>query len=259
MREGDALHASLDLPIQKGESTATLLILIGSRCVDRVTVPLPGSGSNIRIEAHNTVDPDLHRFREQLLPAKLEKSKEFEAAVGLLFFFLGFHVDPLSALKGLGDAVDHLAHAPASSVLLMIECTVGPLDPGGKIDKLINRSQRTGRELVDSEVIAVLATAARRDEVSDVDVEKAERGDVVVLCREDLQELWDGAQAGKGSTEVVRGFRQDLARATVRRAEGGRVNRPRRGKALAPRTSPKTMASRTSPMPRSTTGIFGPA
>ena len=219
-REGDALQARLDLPIQRGESTATLLILIGSRCVDRMTVPLPGAGSNVRIKAHNTVDPDLHRFREQLLPAKLEKSKEFEAAVGLLFFFLGFHVDPLSALKGLGDAVDHLALAPASSVILVIECTVGPLDPGGKGGKLINRSQRTRRELTDSEVIAVLATASRRDELSAVDVEKAERGDVVVLCREDLQELWVAAEAGKGSTEVVRRFRRDLARVKVERTKG---------------------------------------
>ena len=150
--------------------------------------------------------------REQLLPAKLDRSKEFEAAVGLLFFFLGFHVDPLSAMRGLGDAVDHLAHAPASSVILVIECTVGPLDPGGKIGKLINRSQRTCRALADSEVIAVLATAARRAELSDVDVEKAERGHVVVLCREDLQELWAAAQAGKGSTEVVRRFRRGKGR-----------------------------------------------
>ncbi|MCY3676537.1 MAG: hypothetical protein OXH66_02940 [Gemmatimonadetes bacterium] len=49
-------------------------------------------------------------------------------------------------------------------------------------------------------MIAVLATAARRAELSDVDVEKAERGDVVVLCRENLQELWAAARAGEGST-----------------------------------------------------------
>ena len=217
---GGTLRARLETPIQRGDSTATLLILVGDRCVDRMTVPLPGAGANIRIRAHNTVDPDLHRFREQLLPAKLEKAREFEAAVGLLFFFLGFHVDPLSALKGLGDAVDHLAHAPASSVILVIECTVGPLDPGGKIGKLINRSQRTRRELPDAQVIAVLTTAARRDELSEVDVEKAERGDVVVLCREDLQELWAAAQAGRGSIEVVRRFRRDLGRARVRRGKG---------------------------------------
>jgi len=86
--------------------------------------------------------------------------------------------------------------------------------------KLINRSQRTRRELADSEVITVLTTAARRSDVSDAEVEKAERGDVVVLCHEDLHELWTAAQAGKGSTEVVRRLRQDLASAKLRRAEG---------------------------------------
>ena len=217
-RDGGILRARLDMQIQQGDSTATVFILVGDRCVDRVTVPLAEAGANIRIRAHNTFDTGLERFREQLLPAKLEKSKEFEAAVGLLFFFLGFHVDPLSGQKGLGDAVDHLAHAPGSSVILVIECTVGSIDTGGKVGKLINRSQRTRRELADSEVITVLTTAARRSEVSDAEAEKAERGDVVVLCHEDLHELWTAAQAGEGSTEVVRRLRQDLASAKLRRA-----------------------------------------
>ena len=105
----------------------------------------------------------------------------------------------------------------------MIECTVGPLDPAGKVSKLINRSQRIRRELTDSEVIAVLATAARRDELSEVDVEKAERGDVGVLCREELLELWAAAQAGKGSPEVVLRFRRDLARGKAERTKGRAV------------------------------------
>ena len=221
-REGGALRTKLDIPIKKGDSTATAFILIGDRCVDRVTEPLAEAGSNVRIRAHKTVDPDLQRFREQLLPAGLDKSKEFEAAVGLLFFFLGFHVDPLSALKGLGDAVDLLAHAPGSSVILVIECTVGPIDTGGKVGKLINRSQRARRELSDRDVITVLTTAARRDELSDAEVEKAERDDIVVLCREDLHELWAAAQAGGGSAAVVRRFRHDLEmRRLQRRAKAG--------------------------------------
>jgi len=217
-RRGDTLHAELDIPIRQGDSTATSLNLIGDRCVDRVTVPLAEAGSNVRIRAHSTVDPGLQRFREHLLPERPEKAREFETAVGLLFFFLGFQVDPLSGQKGLGDAVDHLAHAPGSSVILVIECTVGSIDTGGKVGKLINRSQRTRRELADSEVITVLTTAARRSEVSDAEAEKAERGDVVVLCHEDLHELWTAAQAGEGSTEVVRRLRQDLASAKLRRA-----------------------------------------
>ena len=210
-RARGALHAEVDIPVEEGDSTATLFVLIGDRCVDRVSVPLAEAGSNTRIKVHNTVDPGLQRFREQLYPARPEKAGGFEAAVGLLFFFLGFHVDPLSAQRGLGDAVDHLAHAPGSSVILVIECTVGSIDAGGKVGRLIARSQRIRRELPDSEVVAVLTTAARRGELSDVEVEKAERDDVVLLCREDLHELWTAAQAGEGSTEVIRRLRHDLA------------------------------------------------
>ena len=50
-------------------------------------------------------------------------------------------VDPLSAQKGTGDAVDHLAFDPGSSVILAIECTVGPPDARGKLSKLIARSE----------------------------------------------------------------------------------------------------------------------
>ena len=69
-------------------------------------------------------------------------------------------------------------------------------------------------------MIAILTTAARRGELSDAEVEKAERDDVVLLCREDLHELWTAAQAGEGSTEVIRRLRYDLAMAKVRRAKG---------------------------------------
>ena len=219
-REGGALHAELEIPVQKGDSTATSFVVIGDRCVDCVFVPLAEAGCNIRIKAHNAIDPGLERFREQLQPVRSDKAKEFEAAVGLLFFFLGFHVDPLSAQTGLGDAVDHLAHAPGSSVILVIECTVGSIDTSGKVGKLIARSGAIRSQLPDSEVIAILTTAKPRGELSEAEVEKAERDDVVLLCREDLHELWTEAQAGETSAHAVRRLRQQLIQGRLRRAKG---------------------------------------
>ena len=219
VREGGALHVELDIPVQKGDSTATSFIVIGDRCVDCVSVPLAEAGGNIRIKAHNAIDPGLKRFREQLQPVRSDRSTEFEAAVGLLFFFLGFHVNPLSVQRGLGDAVDHLAHAPGSSVILVVECTVGSIDTGGKVGKLIARSADFSK-LPDSEVIAVLATARPRAALSKSEVEKAERDDVVLLAREDLHDLWTGAQAGETSAHVVRRLRQLLIQGRCRRAKG---------------------------------------
>ena len=100
--------SQLDVPIQKGDVTATLFVLVGDRCVDFMSMPLAETGSNVRIKAHGAFDPGLRRFEEELRPVRLEKGTEFEAAVGQLFFFLGFHVDPLSAGKRLQDAADHL-------------------------------------------------------------------------------------------------------------------------------------------------------
>ena len=121
--ERGILHSQLDIPIRKDDATATLFILIGDRCVDRVSVPLVKAGANIRMRAHNILDPDLRRFLKKLRPEVWRKAEEFEDAVSLLFFFFGFHVDSLHAQRGLGNAVDHLVHAPGSSTILAIECT----------------------------------------------------------------------------------------------------------------------------------------
>ena len=219
-REGGTLHSQLNIPIRAGDATATFFLLIGDRCVDCVSVPLAEAGGNIRIKAHSAIDPGLERFREHLQPVRPDKGKEFEAAVGLLFFFLGFHVDPLSTQIGLRDPVDHLAHAPGSSVVLVIECTIGSIDAGGKVGKLIARSQKLARELSDTEVIPVLTSATPRGELSEAEVEKAERDDVVVLAQEDLHEFWHAAQAGETSAQVVRRLRQQAIHERLRRAKG---------------------------------------
>ncbi|MXX69641.1 MAG: hypothetical protein F4Y74_11855 [Gemmatimonadales bacterium] len=215
---GGALHSQLDVPIQKGDVTATLFVLVEDRCVDCMSMPLAETGSNVRIKAHGAFDPGLRRFQEQLRPVRLEKGTEFEAAVGQLFFFLGFHVDPLSAPKRLQDAADHLAHAAESSVVLVIECTVGPPDGGGKLGKLIARSENVRSQLPGGEVIAVLATARPREALPKAEVEKAARDDVALLAREDLDELWTAAQTGETAAHVVRRLRNQLIQARFRRA-----------------------------------------
>ena len=216
-QEGSALRSQLHVPIRKGDDTATLFILIGDMCVDCVSVPL--AGSNPRTRAHSVFDRSGHEFLEKLRDEEWRNAKEFETAVGLLLFFLGFQVDPLSAQKGMGDAVDHLAHDPGSSMILAVECTVGPPDGSGKLGKLIARSEDVRNQLPDNEVVAVLATARPRAALSAVEVEKAARDDVVLLAHEDLHELWIEAQAGETGGQMVRRLRDQLVEDRLRRAQ----------------------------------------
>ena len=104
--------------------------------------------------------------------------------------------------------------------MLAIECTVGSLDTGGKVGKLIARSAHLRNQLPGSEVIAVLATASTREALSDAEVEKAERDDVVLLTQEELQDLWIAAQAGETSVQVVQRFRRQLSRVRHQRTKG---------------------------------------
>ena len=216
-QDGSGLHSELHIPIREGDDTATLFILIGDRCVDCMSVPL--AGSNPRMRAHNVFDRSGHAFFERLRGEEWQNAKEFETAVGLLLFFLGFQVDPLSAQKGLGNAVDHLAHDPGSPTILAIECTLGPPDGGGKLGKLIARSEDMRSQLPDSEVVAVLATARPRAALSTVEMEKAVRDEVVLLAREDLHDLWTAAQDGETSGHVARRFRHQLIEGRFRPAQ----------------------------------------
>ncbi len=218
--EGGALNSELGIPVQKGDSTASAFIVIRDRCVDRVSVPLASTTSNIRIKAQDAIDPGLGRFRKQLQASGKNKSQQFEAAVGLLFFFLGFHVHPLSGHTRRGDTVDHIAHAPGSSETLVIECTLRSPDTGGKVGKLIDRREEVRNRLPDREVIAVLSTARPRAALSKAEVEKAERDDVVLLAQEELQDLWEAAQTGETSAQVVHRFRRQLSEARLRRTKG---------------------------------------
>ena len=213
-----AIRSRLDIAIRKDDAAATFFILIGGKCVDCVSVPLAGAGSNVRMRTHNVVDPGLRRFLKHLRPEGSHKAKEFEEAMGLLFLFLGFHVDPLYAQSGLGDAVDSLAHDPASSVILAIECTVGPPDAKAKLSKLIARSADMRSKLRDSEVIPVLATAIPRKALSKTEVKKAERDSVALLAREDLDDLWTAAQSGETTAHVVRRLRHQFMQARLQRA-----------------------------------------
>ena len=219
-QEGDALVSELNIPVENVDSTVTAFIVIGDRCVDRVSVPLASTASSIRIKAQEGLDPGLERFRKQLRSRGKGNSQGFEAAVGLLFFFLGFQVHPVSGHTRRVETVDHLAYAPGSSVMLVIECTLGSLDTGGKLGKLIARSEQMRGHLPGSEVIAVLATASTRKALSKAEVEKAKRDDVVLLAQEDLQDLWIAAQTGETSAQVLHRFRQQLSQVRLERAQG---------------------------------------
>ena len=219
--DGGGLRSRLDIPIREGDAVATLFILADGRCVDCVSVPLAGAGSNVRMRIHNVVDPGFRRFLEHLRPERSHKATEFEEAVGLLFLFLGFHVNPLYAQSGLGDAIDSLAHDPASSVVLAIECTVGPPDAKAKLSKLIARSADVRSKVHDSDVIPVLATAIPRAALSKAEVEKADRDGVALLAREDLDDLWRAAQTGETTSHVVRRLRHELMHERLRSDQTG--------------------------------------
>ena len=100
-----------------------------------------------------------------------------------------------------------LAHDPAPSVILAIECTVGPPEANAGLSKLIARSADLRSKLRNREVIPVLATAVPRAALSKAEGEKADRRGVVLLAQEDLSDVRAATRAGETTAHVVRRLR----------------------------------------------------
>lgn len=214
---GSSITAEVQVPLESSDRSANLFIEVGDRCVDQLSIPVGGALRNPRIAAHCAVDPDLDLLRRGFSPRKRKEKKGFEPAVGALFHFLGFHVDPLSADPQLSEAVDHIAHDPASNYVLCIECTTDSLNGGGKLGKLLVRTGAIGSAAPGRVTIPVIVTAAPRETLSPTEVRQAEEDGIVVVAREDLDELLESAEIGTSTAETIARFQQQLLDARVKR------------------------------------------
>ena len=85
-----------------------------------MTVPMASTASSIQIKTQDAIDPGLERFRKQLQARGKNKSQQFEVLAGLLFFFLGFHVHPLSGHTRRGETAE-VEKAERDDVVLLAQ------------------------------------------------------------------------------------------------------------------------------------------
>jgi hypothetical protein len=182
----DTILATFPAP---SSGSVTVFLSVGSHCVDKLTLTqLPVRGSNTRIEAYKTIDPDLDYFRAGFYPAIRANPFAFEQAVARLFTFLGFTVDLLGPDKKISEGVDCLAYTQFS--VLPIECTTGSIDAGGKLGKLVVRV-RAVAAAVDQEVLGIIATPLVRERIASQELSRAGDDGIAVLTREALDHLYE--------------------------------------------------------------------
>ncbi len=229
-------QAQIDFRLPGNPGRVVLLLRLGSFVVEThevyesVRVPV-----NTRyLAAYEAMDPGLEKLRDALLieggsdsvgrkgqAAERRASKEFEQAVSRLFELAGFHSAALDSYAGMTEAPDILAHHPTKSLVLVVECTLGPLQSKqGKPARLLDRvlQLRQLAALGEAEVVPVMAVGRARENVSKGELDSVGLDDISVLTREDLVALFHKIKLGASVDDVVSFCREYVPTRAVERS-----------------------------------------
>ena len=154
----------------------------------------PSTAPNHLRAVHLAFDPNLAAIEEVLLnpPLKKHNSRDLEIAVCWLTWMMGFSVTPVGVGSKTSDSPDLIAVAPNGNYAV-IECTTGLLKGDNKLSNLVGRTEIVRQALKKSgnpylHVLSLLVTTRSRDEIK-ADLEQATKLGVLVVAREELQEL----------------------------------------------------------------------
>ena len=154
----------------------------------------PTGYANVRYKVYEAVAGDIGVLENMLEGGGTKKNDAdaFEAGVALLLGLLGFSLLPFTMSHVLRDAPD-LVVLSENGNILVVECTIGPLDNKGKLGKLAQRALDIRNALEASgasmpEIQTVMMSLVSRESASG-DMENAGKANIAVLCTEDIQEL----------------------------------------------------------------------
>jgi hypothetical protein len=188
-------------PVASHEVTLTLRV--GKEPVQWLDLKdYQAQGKNARIAFYETIDPGLRVLRAWLFPKKEDRPK-FEAGVARLFMFAGFHVDFLTGDKVLDDGADLLAHHTAGARCLVVECTTGSLNSGGKIGKLVKRVGELRSACPEIRVDGVLVASSPQKDLAKSERESAGAEGVSIVSAEGLSELLRMAERSSPIRDVL--------------------------------------------------------
>jgi hypothetical protein len=166
-------------------------------------------------------DPDFAIIRDVVAKAqgKHPEARTFEAAVGWIFWMLGFSPVHVGAMAKISEVPDHLVVTPAGHYAV-VECTTGLLKAENKLAILHDRSEAVRRALQNSDhgyqkVIPVIVTTKTRNEVA-VDLDQAERLGVHVITRDDFEGILNQTLLLPNADEFFSRIEETVAAATAR-------------------------------------------
>jgi len=185
----------------------SLMLIVGDYCADRIMLTDPqASTENARLLAYGVFDNGLANFKDLIAGDRSpspQYARQFEQGVARLLTFLGFGTDVLGNAKNLDAAVDVIAYADPHPVVLVVECTTGPLNDRGKTEKLIRRARAVKKAVGSRRVIPVIVTSQDRTAIAPHVLEQVGKKRVCVVGKNDLSDLLLMASANAELSEVL--------------------------------------------------------
>lgn len=152
---------------------------------------------NSRAAVFSLVDPNQTILNGCLFPSPQAKGKaaeDFETGICWLLWILGFSPAIFGVHPKTKDSLDIVATTPKGDYIV-IECTLGLLRSESKLSKLGARVVQLRKSLDASnlshlQILPIIATALSKEEV-EADISSAEDLGILVLTREDINELFN--------------------------------------------------------------------
>jgi len=153
----------------------------------------PTTAPNAKRVIYELADNKLEILSDMLTKSQSRgAARELETGVAWLLWMLGFSVAHLGSTPRTQDAVDLIATTP-NGHFTVIECTTGLLKADHKLPRVVERAETIRRRLAEAgsrhlRVLAVIVTSKTRAEIA-ADIEQAERLEVLIITREDLEQF----------------------------------------------------------------------
>jgi len=185
-------RGQIDIPIPKG-AVLNCTISYDSIAQSHLWLADPERIQNPRRAAYESFDPKLENLKSIIANAQTrgQEARDFEMAVGWLFWMLGFNGAHLGMGRRSRDAPDQIMTTPSGN-FAVVESTTGLLKAENKLALLHDRTEAVRRNLSAKSnsylrILPVIVTSKTTAEIRP-DLEAAERLGVLIVTRENLDQ-----------------------------------------------------------------------
>jgi hypothetical protein len=177
----------------------------------------PSTAQNPCRVVHQSFDDELEALQRLLKTQNKGKARDFEKPIAWLLWMLGFSVTHLD-IGALGDGAPDLVARTPKGNFLVVECTTGLLKAEHKLANVVARTATVKRKLAESghghfKALSVLVTSKSREEVK-VDMEQAEKSEVLVLTSDDFADLLNLTKLAPEPESLYERVEQKIIRAS---------------------------------------------